>query len=682
MDRLSRSGRARARLAALGLGAALAFPLGAAPAAAAGTLFQPATDLFLPSGADAVAVADVTGDGRDDVVVTTGYDDDPANDFQLLVLAQGPDGLLGDPVAYDTAGTYPERPGSVDVGDVNGDGRPDVVVGLDRHGIQVFHGQPDGTLGAPTFTAHEDSTRVRVGQLDKDGRADVAGIGWGSDTVTVFSDTGAGLAASGTYPVHHDGWDDLELGDVNGDGNQDLVVMSGQGLGTSLHVVPGLSNGTFGAAIPYPVYDQQVNANGVGVGDTNGDGRDDIVLSYGGNQPSSRVALWVQLADGTLDMPVIHGSYDIPGALEVADLDRDGNEDVVAVHDGWARAGVYLGRNEGVLDAEDLYPIPTSGFTSVHGLALGDLNGDGWQDVVVAEDDGLIFLSNSQVFQPTEPDPPILNAALPGNGQVMLVWQRPENDGGADITLYTATASPGGQYCTGTGSVCTITGLENGTTYSFTVQAGNAVGNSAPSNALSAMPGVAPTVPRSLAVEPNLPGGIGLTWQAPTSLGEPTSFGTGYRIYRSVNGSTATLLTQVNVQATSFTDSSALNGGTYGYQIAAFNPFGEGPRTALVTVQRGTAPAAPRTLTASVAAKAITLAWQAPASNGGATVMSYRIYRGTSSATKTLLASVNGTTLTYQDKALTKRTKYFYWVTAVNVLGEGVPSNEVSATSR
>ena len=98
----------------------------------------------------------------------------------------------------------------------------------------------------------------------------------------------------------------------------------------------------------------------------------------------------------------------------------------------------------------------------------------------------------------------------------------------------------------------------------------------------------------------------------------------------------------------------------------------------------GTPPGAPTGLTATAGTGQVSLSWTAPSSNGGVNITSYRMYRGTSSGSETLLTSGGcsslGNVLTCTDSGLTSGLAYFYKVSAVNAIGEGSQSNEASAT--
>jgi fibronectin type 3 domain-containing protein len=767
------------RLATLLVALAVAIPTVPGTAAASGA-FAPVQWYPVGSHPEAVAIGDVTGDGRNDVVMTTSFAFDPSNDYRLWVFAQRADGHLAAPVSYATAATYSGRPTSVAIGDLTGDGLADVVAGLAGVGIQLFPQLDSGELGAPTLRSASDSRQIRLGNLDGDDDLDVAGLGWGSDTVTAFFNDGTGgLALSSVYPAHHDGYDDLEVADVNGDGLDDLVVMSGQGFGPNLSVLAQLASGGFEQAAEYSIGDR-ILSRGIAVGDVNGDGFTDVVASHGGNRPASSIAVFQGNASGALEAPINFSSYDIPEPVEMADVDLDGDTDVVTLHGGWNQAGVYRQQPGGSLGYEELYAIPYASHYEPHGLAVGDISGDGSPDVVIADyNHGLVVLRNNlpsppsptlpgapeltsasrgnarvslfwkapgsdgyapisgfNVYRGTSsdaltllatvggtthnytdtsvvvgttyfyriaavnvagegarsveksataasvPGAPTLVSASPGDTSVALGWTPPASDGASPIIEYTATASPGGATCRSAGTSCTVTGLTNGTTYSFTVKAVNQLGYGPASNALSAVPripGDPPSAPQSLATAPNQPEGILLSWSTPASIG--TSPITGYRIYRgTVSGGATYLATVGNVL--SFVDTGVVNGGRYYYQVSAVNTTGEGPRSGEVSAQRGTAPSAPRNLSASAKPTGITLKWSAPAANGGSAVTSYRVYRGNVSGGEVYLTTVGAGTTSYTDKSTTKGTRYFYWVTAVNVLGVGPASNEVNLLGR
>lgn len=437
-----RSGRWRLGVAALVGALTLA---GLAGAAAPGAQLQAYQAFDVGSWPAAVAVGDVTGDGRNDVVMTTDFYFDPANDYRVWVFAQTAGGGLATPVSYPSAAGTSDLD-SVAIADITADGRKDVVVGATGAGVQVFPQLSSGALGSATLYPTPNGRQVRVGNLNGDGRVDVAAVGWGTNNVSVLLNDGAGgLQAPVEYPAQHGGYDDLEVGDVTGDGRADLVVMSGQ-----LYAVPNISvlaqlpGGGFGAAAEYSL-GSNILTSGIGVGDVTGDGRNDVVASYGGNQPYAHIAVFPQAATGLLTAPVSYTSYDIPEPVEVADLDLDGRADVATLHGGWNRAGLYRQAVGGTLAGEELYPIPYASHYEPHGLAVGDISGDGAPDVALADyNQGLVVLRNAG--PPPRADIGVAltaSAAKVKPRKAFWIDARVQN-GGPDATAATLTVQLGG----------------------------------------------------------------------------------------------------------------------------------------------------------------------------------------------------------------------------------------------
>ena len=97
----------------------------------------------------------------------------------------------------------------------------------------------------------------------------------------------------------------------------------------------------------------------------------------------------------------------------------------------------------------------------------------------------------------TVPGPPTTVTASVGNAQATISFTAPSSNGGSPITGYTVTSSPGGITATGATSPINVTGLTNGTPYTFTIVATNAIGNSVASSASTAVTPVAPVCPTS-----------------------------------------------------------------------------------------------------------------------------------------------------------------------------------------
>lgn len=384
---------------------------------------QPYVAYATGSRPEAVAIADFNGDGRNDVVLNTSTYFDPENDFKIKLFLQDESGQLQAPVNYLLSGTYTEQPQTIAVGDLNGDGLQDVAVGYDRSHIEIFLQYTDGTLFSADVIDTPLSTRVAVADLNGDGLDDIAGIAWAGNDVGIFYQDEQGISHQAeTHHAPHGGYDDMVLGDINGDGANDIVVMSGQSYARdNLAVVASDGQGGWKPAAFYDLGGDELTT-GVSIGDMNGDGLNDVAVAFGGNRPNAAIAVFEQGNDGLLMAPRILPSYDIPETLVTVDLNKDTRDDLLALHGGWYALGVYEQQESGKLVDEVLFSVPYASHYNPQGMAAGDINSDGMPDVVVADyNHGLVVLLGVGV-QANEA--PVANAgtdqAVNGNALVLL----------------------------------------------------------------------------------------------------------------------------------------------------------------------------------------------------------------------------------------------------------------------
>jgi hypothetical protein len=282
----------------------------------------------------------------------------------------------------------------------------------------------------------------------------------------------------------------------------------------------------------------------------------------------------------------------------------------------------------------------------------------------------VVMSTYPEVTLPSSPEPPSGVGASAGNASAVVTWSAPSDDGGATITGYVVTASPGGATCTTTGALsCTVTGLANRTTYSFTVAAINIVGtgaSSSPSSAVtpSAPVVVAPSVPGTPVLTDNH-GSISLTWSAPTSSGGDT---VTFKVEELTNhGSWSEVATGLTSPTYTYQGTTAKN--TYCFAIIAVNSAGRSGWSSSAYLRAiAIKPSVPGTPVLTDNHGSISLAWSAPTNTGGDTV-TYKVEELTNKGSWSQVAT-GLTSATYTFPGTTAKNTYSFAVIAVNSAGQ------------
>ncbi len=280
---------------------------------------------------------------------------------------------------FDVVGSVPAGEHAVDVAlaDLDEDGLDDLAVANhDTDYVTLLFGVAGGGFEVRTSSRLEVNVAphphaVRLSDIDGDGHADLLVDDRTAEAIRLFRGAGhGGFAKSTRIPVGGDPYRGMTLIDINGDGEIDLVtpnpdhvsVLIGDGLGgfardTALH--PGFAPFSVTAA------------------DFNGDGQTDVAVGSG--EGVGALAVWFGSAAGVFRAG---GDYELavgPTKLAAADLTGDGRAEVIVTSYAGGEVAVLAGG-----DGPTLYRIDSAG--NPYGVATGDFDGDGRIDFAIAND--------------------------------------------------------------------------------------------------------------------------------------------------------------------------------------------------------------------------------------------------------------------------------------------------------